>query len=135
MARATPRRHSLQHSDADCFRAVVNIGSDSGRATAVGDGVYAVSKSALETYTRHFALETAAAGVRVNLVAPGWMLTEMTRFVWSDRASCAEAKAGVPLGYLAEPAEIAKVVLFLSSGAASYLTGQCITVNGGRTFQ
>jgi len=127
-------RAFLDLAPSGTYRAIVNISSDSARDVAAGDGIYAASKAALEVYTRHLALEQGGSGVRVNAVAPGWMRTRMTETIWSDPSALAEAERGVALSYLAQPEEVAQVALFLSSGAASYITGQVLTVNGGRSF-
>jgi 2,3-dihydro-2,3-dihydroxybenzoate dehydrogenase len=111
---------------------IINIASDSAIDVAAGDGPYASSKSALLTFTRHLAAEVGGSGVRANVVAPGWIKTEMTRFVWADTALREAAEAGIPLGFMAEPDDIANVVLFLASNGSRYITGQTIIVNGGR---
>ncbi|MEQ8265173.1 SDR family NAD(P)-dependent oxidoreductase [Pseudohaliea sp.] len=127
-------RAFLTQAPSGTYRTIVNISSDSARDVAAGDGIYATSKAALEVYTRHLALEQGPSGVRVNAIAPGWMRTAMTESIWSDPVALAEAERGVALGYLAQPDAVAQVALFLSSGAASYITGQVLTVNGGRSF-
>ncbi len=111
---------------------IVNVASDSAVDVAAGDGPYGSSKAALVALTRHLAKELGEYGVRANAVAPGWVKTEMTRFVWSDPAALQEAEAAIPLGFMAEPADIADVVLFLASEASRYVSGQLIVANGGR---
>ncbi|MFK8047508.1 MAG: SDR family NAD(P)-dependent oxidoreductase [Halioglobus sp.] len=111
---------------------IINIASDSAIDVAQGDGPYASSKSALVAFTRHIAREVGGKSVRANVIAPGWIKTEMTRAIWSDTALRLEAEAGIPLGYMAEPDDIASVVLFLASEASRYITGQLVVANGGR---
>ena len=111
---------------------IINIASDSAIDVAEGDGPYASSKAALVTLTRHIAREMGKHNIRANAIAPGWVKTDMTRFVWSDPQLLEEAEAGVPLGFLAEPEDIGNVVLFLASGASRYVNGQLIVANGGR---
>jgi 3-oxoacyl-[acyl-carrier protein] reductase len=111
---------------------IINIASDSAVDVAEGDGPYASSKAALVTLTRHIARELGAHNIRANAIAPGWVKTEMTQFVWSDPQLREEAEAGVPLGFLAEPEDIGSVALFLASDASRYVNGQLIVVNGGR---
>jgi 3-oxoacyl-[acyl-carrier protein] reductase len=111
---------------------IINIASDSALDVAEGDGPYASSKSALVTFTRHLAWELGRSRVRANAIAPGWVKTEMTRFVWSDPQLLDAAEANIPLGFMAEPDDIAQVALFLASSASRYVTGQLIVANGGR---
>ena len=111
---------------------IINIASDSAIDVAEGDGPYASSKSALVTLTRHIARELGGHSIRANVIAPGWIKTEMTRFVWSDPQIREEAEAGIPLGFMADPEDIGSVALFLASDASRYITGQIIVANGGR---
>ena len=124
----------LGHSRRDVPRAIVNVSSDSATDTAEGDCAYACSKAALNVLTRHLSLEFASENVRVNAIAPGWMLTEMTRFAWEDPEFREQAERDVALGYLAAPAIVAEAAVMLCTSAAEYITGQVITVNGGRTY-
>lgn len=111
---------------------IINIGSDSAIDIAEGDGPYASSKSALVTFTRHLARELGRNSVRANVIAPGWVKTEMTRSVWSDAGALEKVEADIPLGFMAEPDDIAYVALFLASNASRYVSGQLIVANGGR---
>ena len=96
---------------------IINIASDSAIDVAEGDGPYASSKSALVTFTRHLARELGGKGVRANVIAPGWVKTETTRSVWSDNTLLEEAEVCIPLGFMAEPADIGNVVLFIATQA------------------
>ena len=104
-----------------------------GHRGAPGASLYTASKHAVEGLTKSAALEAAAFGVRVNAVAPGPIETAMLdRFTGSaDRK--AGLVAGVPLKRTGRPEEIADAILFLASGKASFVTGQIIDVNGGKT--
>jgi len=111
---------------------IINIASDSAVDVAEGDGPYGATKSGVVAVTKHLAKELGSSGIRVNAVAPGWVKTEMTEFVWKDAEVLKEAESQIPLGYMAEPNDIANVVLFLASGASRYITGQLVVANGGR---
>jgi len=104
-----------------------------GKIGIPGAGLYTASKHAVEGLTKTAALEVAALGIRVNAVAPGPIETGMlNRFTGNE-----ENKAGlistVPAGRVGEPEEIAQTILFLASDKAKFLTGQSVSVDGGRT--
>ena len=115
---------------------IINLSSIGGQVGIAGASVYVASKHAVEGLTKSAALEGAAAGVRVNAVAPGPVETDMLdRFVGRND----EAKAGflstVPARRASTPEEIAQTIVFLASDKARYLTGQRIAVDGGYTAQ
>ncbi len=111
--------------------AIVNLSSITGRAAAVTvTSHYAAAKAAILGFTRHLAREVAPDGIRVNAVAPGTVATERFRALRSPEDTRRLAET-VPLGRVAEPEEIAEVVLFLASDAARYITGATLDVNGG----
>ncbi len=112
---------------------IVNLSSTFGIRGAAGAALYAASKHAVEGLTKSAALEGATAGVRVNAIAPGPIETGMLdRFTGSAERKAAFA-AGVPVKRLGRPDEIADAIVYLGSDKASYLTGQIIGVNGGKT--
>jgi 3-oxoacyl-[acyl-carrier protein] reductase len=114
--------------------AIVSIASVSGISSAPLHGAYGAAKAGLIALTKTLAVELAAAGIRVNCVAPGAVRTPRLLEVTSEERR-AESARHIPLGRLAEPEEIAKVVLFLASDLASYITGQTIITDGGATAQ
>lgn len=111
---------------------IVTIASDSAFDVIADEGPYGISKMNLVKLTAYLAKELSETGIRINAIAPGWVRTPMIEEYWSDPEFLKEAKAGIPLGRIAEPEEIANVVLFLVSELASYVHGHCMVVDGGR---
>jgi NAD(P)-dependent dehydrogenase (short-subunit alcohol dehydrogenase family) len=126
-------KHELRVMQSQCFGNIINISSTMGSRGAPNASLYAASKHAVEGLTKAGALEAAAFGVRVNAVAPGPVETAMLdRFTGShDRK--AGLLASIPLRRAGKPEELADSILFLASDKASFITGQIINVNGGRT--
>src|SRR5258705_6076325 len=109
---------------------IVNVSSTYGRVGAAGASVYSASKHAVEGLTKSAALEAAASGVRINMVAPGPVETVMLkRFTGTDERK-AGLVGGVPLKRTGRPEEIAHVIAFVASADASYMTGASIPVDG-----
>lgn len=129
-------KHEMRVMLAQGSGSIVNLSSIAGQVGVAGASVYAASKHAIEGLTKSASLEGAAAGVRVNPIAPGPVETDMLdRFVGRSD----EAKAGflsmIPAKRAATVEEIAETILFVSSSKARYLTGQRIAVDGGYTAQ
>jgi 3-oxoacyl-[acyl-carrier protein] reductase len=109
---------------------IVTVASTSGQRGEAHYSHYSATKGALLSFTRSLASELAPRGIRVNGVAPGWVLTDMTRHVLLG-PEAATALGAIPLGRAARPEEIAGPVAFLASDLASYLFGEILCVNGG----
>jgi NAD(P)-dependent dehydrogenase (short-subunit alcohol dehydrogenase family) len=112
---------------------IVNVSSTYGRTGAAGASVYAASKHAVEGLTKSAALEAAASGVRINLVAPGPIDTGMLNRFTGTPEKKAGLAATVPLGRVGRPEEIAQTIMFLASDKASFVTGASYPVDGGKT--
>jgi glucose 1-dehydrogenase len=112
--------------------AIVNMSSTNAVVAIPNQVPYATSKGAVNQLTKVMALALADKGVRVNAIGPGSILTDLLKVVMSDDAARRRILSRTPMGRCGEPAEIAKVALFLASDDASYLTGQCIYPDGGR---
>jgi NAD(P)-dependent dehydrogenase (short-subunit alcohol dehydrogenase family) len=130
-------KHVLPHMKAIGRGSIVNVSSLHGFVTLEGFFPYAAAKSGLVGLTRSLALDYGSYGIRVNCVAPGFVRTRLVQESIdrnSDR-SAAEARmaAGVALGRIAEPDEIARTIRFLASDEASYVTGTSLLVDGGLT--
>ena len=94
-------------------------------------GVYCASKAALKMLTMSMATEWAPMNILVNAVGPGMTKTEFSKPIWANPEMESRVTSKIPMGRLAEPEEIVGAVLFLCSGAAKYITGQTIYVDGG----
>jgi NAD(P)-dependent dehydrogenase (short-subunit alcohol dehydrogenase family) len=92
---------------------------------------YAVSKAGLGHMTRALALEWGGRGVRVNAIAPGFILTDLTRKLWAQPAMQEWNRANAPLGRLGRPEDLVGTAVFLASEASAFMTGQILYVDGG----
>ncbi len=108
--------------------AIINVSSLGGLSTAPMIGSYAASKAALLHITRHQAVELAPK-VRVNAVAPGVVKTKLSEGLWRHQGD--RVVAGTPLGRLGEPEDVAELIAFLASDAASWITGETVLQDGG----
>jgi NAD(P)-dependent dehydrogenase (short-subunit alcohol dehydrogenase family) len=120
---------------------IVNMASKAGKAAVAMNGAYCVSKAAVIMLTRVMAKEMAPANIRVNALCPGLIMTDMQRFrikkeseVFGRTFEQQEKELGklVPMGYLAQPSQVADLAAYLASAESSYITGQAINVDGGQ---
>ncbi len=109
---------------------IINVSSTAGQRGEAFHSHYAATKGAVISMTKSLATELAPHGITTNCVAPGWVSTDMTREALEGSDSDA-ILAAIPLGRVAEPNEIAAVVVFLASGLASFINGEVVNVNGG----
>ena len=129
-------KHEMRAMLAQGSGSIINLSSVAGQVGFAGASIYAASKHAVEGLTKSAALEGAAAGVRVNAVAPGPVATAMfDRFVGGSEEGKAGFLSTIPARRAATPEEIAQTIVFLASDRARYLTGQSIAVDGGYTAQ
>jgi NAD(P)-dependent dehydrogenase (short-subunit alcohol dehydrogenase family) len=113
---------------------IINVTSMNGVAPGPNAGAYGASKAAVALLTQQMALEWGPGGVRVNAVAPGLIDGGMSAPIYADAAVRKAREAKVPLGRLGRPEDVAQAVVYLSSEAASYVTGQNLLVDGGVTM-
>lgn len=122
-------RHMLERRQGNIISVASIAGLGGGQRNTVG---YNASKAAVVNFTRALAVEWGDRDVRVNCIAPGLFRTRMTEGIIAQGAEEA-VKATSPLKRIGQPGEIAPTVLFLASSGASYITGQVIPIDGGRT--
>ena len=113
---------------------VVNVASVAAFIASPGLTYYAGAKAALVAFTRTVAQEWAAAGVRVNAVAPGWIETDLNAQSRQDPSFVESIRSQIPMGRWGTAEEVAAVVRFLASDAASFMTGSVVVVDGGQTL-
>ena len=112
--------------------AIVNLSSVVGLRGNAGQANYAASKAGLIGMTKSIAREVAAAGIRVNAVAPGFIATDMTDAM--PEAARTATLAQIPAGHLGEPEDVAHAVAFLVSDESAYITGQVLAIDGGMSM-
>jgi len=122
---------------------IVTVGSNAAGVPRHSMAAYAASKAAAHMFTRCLGLELGPLGIRCNIVAPGSTLTPMQTGMWADEQGAARViagqpeafKAGIPLGKLATPEDVAEAVVFLLSDHASHITMADLYVDGGATLR
>jgi 3-oxoacyl-[acyl-carrier protein] reductase len=110
---------------------IINVGSTAGIRGEAQHSHYAATKGALNALTKSWAVEFAPYNIRVNLVAPGWVETDMCTEVFSDQAFKESVRQSIPLKRIPPPEDIAGPIVFLASDLARHITGAIINVNGG----
>ena len=126
-------KHELRVMQPQGSGSIINLSSTMGQRGAPGASMYTASKHAVEGLTKAAALEGAEFGVRVNAVAPGPVETEMLNRFTGGADRKAGLIAGVPLKRAGKLEEIARAIVYLASDNASFVTGQILGVNGGKT--
>ncbi len=114
---------------------IINMSSQMGRVGAAGRTVYCATKHAVEGLTKAMAVELAPQGIRVNAVAPTFVVTPMTRPWLEDPETGAQLLSSIPLGRLGRVEDVVGAVVFLASPAAAMVTGASLLVDGGWTAQ
>jgi acetoacetyl-CoA reductase len=112
---------------------IVNVSSVNGLAGQFGQTNYAATKAGIIGFTKALALESAAHGITVNAIAPGYTDTAMVAAVRPEVRE--RIIAGVPVGRLGRPEEVAAAILYLVSDAAAFITGETLSINGGQYMQ
>jgi NAD(P)-dependent dehydrogenase (short-subunit alcohol dehydrogenase family) len=111
--------------------AIVNVASVGGIRVAFGLGIYNITKAAVIHMTKQLALELGPRGIRVNAVAPGLVKTRFAEALWGNDEILNRVLQSTALGRIGAPPEIAKVVAFLASDDASFMTGEVVVIDGG----
>ena len=124
-------RNVIEGMRARGFGRIVSISSINGQKGQFGQSNYAAAKAGLVGFTKSVAQENAAKGITANVVAPGYIGTEMVRAVPEEILNTKIIPL-IPVGRLGEPEEIAKCVLFLAGDDAGFITGSTLTANGGQ---
>lgn len=113
---------------------IIAVSSTAGQRGESFHTHYGASKGAVISFVKGLSTELARHHILVNCVAPGWVQTDMSVPVLEKRAEARRINAGIPLGRVARPEEVAMPILFLASEMASYITGEVVNVNGGNVL-
>jgi acetoacetyl-CoA reductase len=112
------------------FGRIINISSINGQQGQIGQTNYSAAKAAMIGFTKALALESAAKGITINAIAPGYIDTDMVHAVPPEVLE--KTIARIPVGHLGKPEDVARMVLFLASDESSFSTGATFTLNGGQ---
>jgi acetoacetyl-CoA reductase len=112
------------------FGRIINISSMNGQLGQFGQTNYSAAKAGIFGFTKALARESAARGITVNAIAPGYVATEMVKAVKPE--IMVEIVKQIPVGRIGEPEEIARAVLFLAADEAAFITGETLSINGGQ---
>lgn len=115
------------------FGRIISISSVNGQLGQFGQTNYSAAKSGIFGFTKALARETAAKGITVNAIAPGYIGTDMVKTVPENVMQ--KIIAGIPVGRLGEPEEVARCVVFLAADEAAFITGETLSVNGGQYME
>lgn len=115
------------------FGRIISISSVNGQLGQFGQTNYSAAKSGIFGFTKALARETAAKGITVNAIAPGYIGTDMVKTIPDNVMQ--QIVAGIPVGRLGEPEEVARCVTFLAADDASFITGETLSVNGGQYME
>ena len=110
---------------------IINIASISGLKPQLYGLLYSMTKAALIMMTKSYALELGPRGVRVNAIAPGLIKTVLSEYYWGNEDRLNQQLSKQPIKHIGDPREIADVALLMASDGSSYMTGQCVVVDGG----
>jgi acetoacetyl-CoA reductase len=124
-------RHAIEGMRARGFGRIINISSINGRKGQVGQVNYSAAKAGLLGFTKALAQECAAKGITVNVIAPGYINTEMVQAVPKEVLDTKVIPL-IPVGRLGTAQEIARCVVFLAADEAGFITGACLDANGGQ---
>lgn len=115
------------------FGRIVNISSINGQLGQFGQTNYSAAKAGVLGFTKALARETAAKGITVNSIAPGYIATDMTSSMSEDVLK--KIVGGIPVGRMGQPEEIARAVLFLVGDNSGFITGETLSINGGQFME
>lgn len=126
-------RSVIRHMRESGFGRIISISSINAQNGQIGQTNYSAAKAGMLGFTKSLARETAAKGITVNAIAPGYMKTEMTDVIPRDVMEAIISQ--IPVRRLGRPEEIARTVLFLANDDAGFITGETISVNGGHHME
>ncbi len=115
------------------FGRIISISSVNGQLGQFGQTNYSAAKAGIFGFTKALARETAARGITVNAIAPGYIATDMVKAVPENVLE--QIVSGIPVGRLGEPEEVARCVVFLADDNAAFITGETLSVNGGQHME
>lgn len=128
-------RAALKAMKAGGGGAIVNLGSVVGMLGSPGLSAYSAAKAGVINFSRSVALECAALNIRVNVAIPGVVWSEGTEEALDSREKAEATARAVPMRRIGNPQEVANAILFLASDEASYITGQTLVIDGGKTCE